>query len=445
VLLTTLFFVFQIKIESKMVYFGIKKYLFSTILLFNCFLAKSTSLIDSLPLTPLEIAQSFAKTVTTTYPDSMVVKKFLQHMMQDKQGTDPNKRPASWGYEEFVTLRGIENLDKFMGNKDHFAYMKKIVDHFINEDGSIRTYIRHDYNSDQVTGGLALLSLYEATKEEKYKKALAILREQIEWQPRTKEGGFWHKHKYPHQMWLDCMYMMNLFYAEYSHYFNTPQHFDDVANQFIFLEKHAKNPQTGLLHHGYDESKSQDWANKQTGQSPEIWNRSMGWYVMALVEVLEIFPKKHPKRAQLLAIFQRLAPVLERFQDPASGVWYQIMDKGTHKGNYLEASGSVMFTYALAKGVRLGFLDKKHFKTAQKAFEGVLKTFVDVDAKGMIHIHQSCSGAGLGGVPYRSGTYDYYINEPKRSDDLKTIGPFINAALEMERAKVVLGTKIAQK
>jgi rhamnogalacturonyl hydrolase YesR len=377
-------------------------------------------------------AERIAETVMLTYPDSIVVKKFLQHMLQDKQGTDPDKRPASWNYEEAVVLRGLENLWRHTKDKQYYEYMKKIIDHFINEDGSIRTYERQDYNSDQVTGGLQLITLFKETKQEKYKKAADLLRDQITWQPRTKEGGFWHKHKYPYQMWLDCMYMLNVFYAEYSHHFETPQYFSDIANQFIYLEKHAKNPQTGLLYHGWDESKSQKWADSKTGCSPEIWGRSMGWYIMGLVEVLEVFPKNHPKRAQLIAILQRLAPVLEKYQDAESGVWFQIVDKATWKGNYLEASGSTMFTYSIAKAVRLGFLDKKYISVAQKGFDGILKNFVDIDAKGLIHIHKSCSGAGLGGVPYRSGTYDYYINEPTRSDDLKTIGPLINLMLEME-------------
>jgi unsaturated rhamnogalacturonyl hydrolase len=229
------------------------------------------------------------------------------------------------------------------------------------------------------------------------------------------------------------MYMLNVFYAEYCYHFNTPQYFDDVANQFIWIEKHSKDPKTGLLYHGWDESKSQKWANPQTGRSPEVWGRSMGWYVMGLVEVLEVFPKKHPKRPALLAILNRLAPVLAKYQDSNSGVWYQIIDKASTKGNYLEASGSTMFAYALTKAVRLGYLEKQYLNIAQKGFNGILKTFVDIDTQDLIHIHKSCSGAGLGGVPYRSGTYDYYINEPQRSDDLKTIGPLINLMLEMQK------------
>ena len=377
-------------------------------------------------------SERFAETIKSQYPDSMVVKKFLQHMMQDNQGTDPDKRPASWNYEEAVVLRGIEKVWKQTGNKEYFNYIKKIIDHFINPDGTIRTYELNEYNSDQITAGLQLLLLYRETKEGKYKKAADLLRHQIAWQPRTKEGGFWHKHKYPYQMWLDCTYMLNLYYAEYCRDFNTPQYYDDIANQFIWVESHTRDEKTGLLYHGWDESKNQKWANPETGQSPTFWSRSIGWYAMSLVDVLEIFPDKHPKKAKLVALLQKLAPALAQYQDKNEGVWFQVTDKGSWKGNYLEASGSCMFTYALAKGVRLGYLDKKYWTVAQKGYEGILKTFVETDAQGMVHLTHTCSGAGLGGVPYRSGTYDYYVTEPQRKDDLKGIGAFINASIEME-------------
>jgi rhamnogalacturonyl hydrolase YesR len=377
-------------------------------------------------------SERFAETIMAQYPDSMVVKKFLQHMLQDKQGTDPDKRPASWNYEEAVVLRGFEKIWRQTGKQKYVDYTKKIIDHFINADGSIRTYELNEYNSDQVTAGLQLLFLYEQTKDEKYKKAADLLRHQITWQPRTKEGGFWHKHKYPHQMWLDCTYMLDLYYAEYCKAFNTPAYFDDIANQFIWLEAHTRDAKTGLLYHGWDESKNQKWANPQTGQSQVFWSRSIGWYAMALVDVLAIFPEKHPKKAKLVALLNRLAPALEKYQDKETGVWYQVTDKAGAEGNYLEASGSCMFTFALAKGVRLGYLDKKYLAVAKKGYAGILKTFVETDERGLVHLTHTCSGGGLGGVPYRDGSYSYYVGEPQRKDDLKGIGAFINASIEMD-------------
>lgn len=378
----------------------------------------------------MNMAKGFANTIMTTYPDSIVSKKFLQHMLQDKEGTDPSKRAAVWNYEEAVTLKGIERLWRKTGDETYFNYMKKIIDHFINDDGSIRTYLPLEYNSDQVTGGLILLALYEKTKEPKYKLAMDRLWEQIQWQPRTKEGGFWHKYKYPYQMWLDGAYMLDVFYASYAKAFHKDV-FNDVANQLIWMHQHLKDPKTGLLFHGYDESKKQLWSDPQTGRSPEIWNRSMGWYTMALVDIIEVLPKDLPKRKLLIAILNDVMKTVVAFQDKQSGVWYQIVNKGGMKGNYLEASGSTMFAYSLAKGIKNGYLASALKPALVKAFNGLQKEFITIDDKGLPHIHHSCSGAGLGGTPYRSGTYEYYVNEPQRSDDLKTIGPLISLFLLM--------------
>lgn len=366
-----------------------------------------------------------------TYPDSIVSKKFVQHMLQDKEGSDPDKRAAVWNYEEAVTLKGMDRLWRKTGDEQYFRYMKKIMDHFIQEDGSIRTYQPLEYNSDQVTGGLILLSLYEKTKEVKYKKALDQLWEQIQWQPRTKQGGFWHKYKYPYQMWLDGAYMLDYFYAAYANAFQKPV-WDDVANQLIWMHDHLLDSKTGLLFHGWDESKKQQWADPITGRSPEIWSRSMGWYVMALVDILEIFPNTNPKKKQLIKILNSTMLALEKHQDQPSGVWFQIINKGDQKDNYLEASGSTMFCYALARGIHKGFLPATFQATLNKAYTGLIQTFISVDEKGIPHIHHSCSGAGLGGTPYRSGSFSYYINEPQRSDDLKTIGPLISLFIEMD-------------
>jgi rhamnogalacturonyl hydrolase YesR len=380
-------------------------------------------------------SERIAETVMVKYPDSIVVKKMLNHLIQDNQGTDPDKRPASWEYEQGVVLKGIERLWLETGDKRYFNYFKKMIDLFVREDGTIRTYDLNEYNSDFIPSGRLLLTLFKETKQEKYKKAADILRGQLTWQPRTKEGGFWHKLKYPYQMWCDGLYMTSPFYAEYSQMFNKTTDFDDIANQFIWSEKHFRDSQTGLLYHGWDESKNQKWANPETGRSPEVWTRAMGWYAVGLTEVLDYLPKNHPKRGDLIAILQRLAPAFAQYQDVASGVWFQITNKGSLKGNYLEASGSCMLVFTLAKGVRLRYLDKKYKEIAQKGYEGILKNFIETDEKGSIHLTKTCSGAGLGGVPYRSGTFDYYVNEPLRTDDMKGIGVFIQADLEMKLLK----------
>lgn len=384
------------------------------------------------PFGELDWAKGFAKTIITSYPDSIVVKKFAQHMLQDKEGSDPSKRTAVWNYEEAVVLKGMLRLWEQSGDQSLFNYTRKIIDHFIGADGSIRTYQPLEYNSDQLTGGLILLELYRKTGEQKYKVAMDHLWEQIQWQPRTKEGGFWHKYKYPYQMWLDGAYMLDYFYASYAKAFDKDV-FTDIAHQLIWMENHMKDPGTGLLYHGWDESRKQGWADPVTGRSPEVWNRAMGWYAMALVDILDLFPPKHPQRKELIRILSDMMQAVANFQDAASGVWYQIPNKGSQPGNYLEASGSTMFTYALVKGLNKGYLPATLKPVLNKAYKGLINTFITVDENGLPHIHHSCSGAGLGGIPYRPGTYTYYVNEPQRSDDLKTIGPLISLFLEMEK------------
>lgn len=380
--------------------------------------------------------ERMAETVMKTHPDSMVVRKYVTHgPSQEKVQEAVPSRPAEWDYEQGVALKGFDVLWKQTGNRIYLDYMKRILDKFVETDGTIRTYDLLEYNIDHITPGRILLSLYNETKDEKYRKAAALLREQLQWQPRTKEGGFWHKHRYPYQMWLDGLYMGGPFYAQYSAEFNEGRDFEDVVNQFVWMEEHARDPRTGLLFHAWDESRKQRWADPQTGQSPEFWSRAMGWYAMALVDVLDYLPENYPRRAELVAIFQRLATALVKYQDGESGVWFQVTDKGERKGNYLEASASSMFVYAMAKGVRLKYLDKSFEQPVRKGFDGLIKNFVTTDSDGTVHLIKACSGAGLGGNPYRDGSFDYYVKEPLRTDDLKAIGPFILASIEMEILK----------
>jgi unsaturated rhamnogalacturonyl hydrolase len=321
-----------------------------------------------------------AETIMKTYPDSIVVKA-----AGETAATRP-KRSAQWNYEYGVLLKSFDELRQHTGNEAYFDYSKRIIDPFIGEDGSIRTYELTEFNIDHITPGRVLLILYNKTKEEKYRKAADVLHEQIIWQPRTKEGGYWHKLRYPYQMWLDGLYMGETFAAEYAMMFKDQEKFNDIVNQFVWMEKHVRDPKTGLMVHAWDESKKQRWANPQTGRAPGFWGRGMGWYGMALVDVLDYLPKDHPRRKELLDILQRYATAVKNFQDPASGVWWQVLDQGTRQGNYLEASASCMFTYALAKGVRMGYLDPGFAPIAKKAFAGIVTNFIETDAQGLVHL-----------------------------------------------------------
>jgi unsaturated rhamnogalacturonyl hydrolase len=391
----------------------------------------------------IKYAKQMAATIMNQYKDSMVVLKYLSHLEQDNlippgQTAEEaqNSRPANWNYEIGVVLMGFERLWNMTGDKTYFNYTKHIVDHFINQDGTIRTYVMDEYNSDNIPPGRQLLMLHRVSKEEKYKIAAQKLRNQISWQPRNKAGGFWHKLKYPSQMWLDGLYMVEPFYAEYALINKQPGDFNDIINQFVWMEKYSRDAKTGLLYHGWDESKLQKWANPKTGLSPEFWSRSMGWYMMALVDVLDFIPKTHPRRIELINILNRLSTALVKFQDPKAGVWWQVTDKPHKEKNYLESSGTAMFVFTLAKALRLKYIPQSFKSPLQKAYNGMIKEFVKEDPNGQYHYIQAVAGAGLGGVPYRDGSYEYYVNEPKRDDDLKAIGPFIQACIEMELLKI---------
>ena len=255
------------------------------------------------------------------------------------------------------------------------------MDQFISADGVIDTYSQDHYNIDNVKNGTVLLDLYKVTGQPKYFKAATTLWEQLKKQPRTKEGGFWHKKIYPNQMWLDGLYMGQPFYAEYAALINNKEAFNDIANQFIFMEKNARDAKTGLLYHGWDESRTERWANPKTGLSPHIWARAMGWYGMALVDVLDYFPKDHPKRQELVNILNRLAAAIKSVQNNKSGVWYDILDRPNEKGNYFESSASAMFVYAIAKGVRLQYLPASYFAVADKGYKGMQQEFIEQRAR----------------------------------------------------------------
>jgi unsaturated rhamnogalacturonyl hydrolase len=337
-----------------------------------------------------------------------------------------------WDYVHGLVLTSFEALYDKTKNPQYYNYIKQYADATIDENGTVSSYKFDTYNIDMVTAGRILFKLYKTTKDERYLTVLQLLRKQITEQPRTVSGGFWHKKMYPNQMWLDGLYMGEPFYAQYTTQFEKGAQLNDIAKQFELIQLHATDPKTGLLYHGWDESKQMPWANKTTGCSPNFWSRSIGWYVMALVDVLDYFPNNHPKRKELLGYLNNVANSLVQFQDK-SGLWYQVTDKGGSAGNYLESSGSSMFAYALAKGANKGYLPNKFKAIANKAFDGLTNQLIRTDPDGQIHITQACAVAGLGGNPYRDGSYSYYVNERKKDNDPKATGSFILAALELNR------------
>ncbi|HYD83044.1 MAG TPA: glycoside hydrolase family 88 protein, partial [Opitutus sp.] len=318
-------------------------------------------------------------------------------------------------------------------------YGAKTAESFVQPDGSIATYKMEDYNIDMIPPGKVLLYRWEkGVRDEKFKIAIETLREQLHKQPRISEGGFWHKLRYPYQMWLDGLFMGSPFLAHYGKVFEEPAAFDDVAKQITLMDKHGYDPKTGLYYHAYDEKRAQPWANKETGQSPNFWGRAVGWWAMSLVDSLDFFSPTHPEVEHINEILRRTADGIVRWQDPKSGLWWQVMDQSDREGNYLEATSSSMFVYALAKGVNRGYLPReKYLPTILKAYEGLIRDLVRTEADGKVTLTQCCEVAGLGyttskGRP-RDGSFDYYISEPIIDNDPKGVGPFIMAGIEMEQ------------
>jgi len=342
--------------------------------------------------------------------------------------------PGAWAYEEGVLLDGMAAEWHTTADGADFHYIKAAVDKYVTADGTITGYKAEGHTLDDIEMGRAVLLVYRVTQQPKYYKAAKFLHEQLAVQPRTASGGYWHKQIYPNQMWLDGAYMAEPFRAAYAATFQEPGEFDDIAKQLLLMDVHMRDVHTGLLRHGWDESKKMPWADPKTGLSPEVWGRAMGWYAMALVDTLDWFPKDHPEHAELVAALNRTAAAIVHYQDKKTGLWWQVMDQGGRAGNFPEASASCMFVYALAKGVRMGYLTESDAVPARHGWEGIQKTFVTTGADGRMVLNGTVTVGGLGGTPYRSGSYDYYIGEKTRANDAKGVGAFLLAGSEMEQA-----------
>jgi len=339
-----------------------------------------------------------------------------------------------WGYCHGLVLQAILQTGQKTGDTRYFDYVYNYADTMINNQGLIADYQIEEYNIDRLNPGKILFPLYAITKEERFKKALDLLRSQINSHPRTAEGSFWHKKIYPHQVWLDGLYMACPFLAQYASTFNEPELFDDVANQIINISKHSYDPKTGLYYHGWDESRLQKWADPVTGLSQSFWSRSIGWYMMAIVDALDYIPENHPKRSEIVSILRNLCASVARYRDPETGMWYQVTDQLGRQGNYLESTGSAMFIYTWIKGAQKGYLDKKFEEMGKKAYKQYVKRFIITEPDGSISVTDGCSVAGLGGTTqYRDGSFDYYISEPIRNNDPKAVGPFIMVSLLLNK------------
>ena len=337
-----------------------------------------------------------------------------------------------WEYTPTLMARAFVELYTATGDTIYLNHAQQFADQFIGEDGTIMTYKQSLYNMDRIQGGNFLILLNAIHPQPQYVTAIETLRDQLRAQPRTTEGGFWHKQVYEHQMWLDGLFTGTTFYARYAAWKPEPEAWDDIANQFLVVDAHTRKA-NGLNHHGWDESHQMGWSDSITGCSPETWGRAEGWYVMALCDVIELMPTDHPQRPQLIAILNRVMDALLQVQDKDTHLWYQVPDRAGEEGNYLESTCSAMYCYAMAKGVRIGAMDKRYKAEAQQVMEGIKAHKIITNEDGTLSLIDCCAVAGLGGNPYRDGTYDYYIHERIRHDDPKGVAPLILACIELSK------------
>ncbi|KGE16063.1 hypothetical protein DI53_0178 [Sphingobacterium deserti] len=343
-------------------------------------------------------------------------------------------KQLKWNYCHGLLMQALLQVGERVGDDRYYNYVYPYVDTMVFDDGTIRTYRPEEYNIDRVNTGKILFPILARTKEARFEKALALQREQMRTHPRTAGGSFWHKKVYPHQVWLDGLYMAGPFLAQYAAEMGDDALFDDVALQLLDVRKHMHDPKTGLYYHGWDESREQRWADKTTGLSPNFWSRSIGWYMMAIVDVLDYLPEEHAARPKIINLLQQLASSVEQFRDPETGMWYQVTDALGKEGNYLESTGSIMFIYTWAKGAKKGYLDAAYLKKADEAYTQYVNRFVRKEQDGTLSITDCCAVAGLGGDKnYRDGSFAYYISEPIRDNDPKAVAPFIMTSLLLDR------------
>lgn len=338
-----------------------------------------------------------------------------------------------WHYEQGLALWALENIAEVYNKSRFQGFVQRYLEALVDPQGLVRSYRPEDFSLDQINPGKVVQSLAARSPDPRWQACLRSLRDQLSRQPRTASGGFWHKKIYPGQMWLDGLYMQAPFLARWGREQGNPEDLAEAVAQLGLMEEKSRDPETGLLYHAWDDRGQQLWANPETGCSPHFWSRALGWYSMALVDVLEWLPPGSPGIVKVQGILTRLAPALVRYQAP-SGFWFQVVDQGQRPGNYLETSGTAMVAYTLYKGIRRGWLDDPtgSLKAAADRAWGALGTRFRVDSAGAAHLDGICQVAGLGGSPYRDGSFRYYVGEPVVSDDLKGIGPFLLAGLERE-------------
>ena len=369
-----------------------------------------------------------------------IIEKYIERLIDDTKPEAPiwnienirlGKKPA-WNYIDGCMMTSLYSIYKLNGNKKYLDFIDNFVDYYVFEDGTIRGYNLETYNLDNLNEGRILFDLYGETGKEKYKKAIDLLYRQIREQPRTEYGNFWHKEIYPNQVWLDGMYMSEVFYTRHVAESGNGD-FSEIVKQFKSVYDHMYDKEKRLYYHGWDCSKQAFWADKQTGLSKNFWLRAIGWYTVALCDVLSYLPEEAKEaKATLGEIFRTTMEGLVQYIDPQTHMFWQVVDHIGREGNYAETSGSAMIAYAMMKGARLGIIDKKFAKTGEEVFNGICDKYLK-QTDGKLNLGGICLVAGLGpdSNRRRDGSYEYYISEPVVENDAKGTGPFVMAYTEI--------------
>jgi len=341
-------------------------------------------------------------------------------------------KPASWNYIDGCMLTALLEMSRILGDSRYADFVEMFVDSFIGGDGAIRTFESDKQTLDDINEGRVLFPLYEMTGKEKYRLAAENLRKALDNQPRTHQGSWWHKAIYPNQVWLDGIYMAQVFSALYEKHFGQGD-YSDIVSQLRIVRAHMFDEGKHLYYHGYDASRSAFWADKETGLSQSFWLRAMGWYAIALADLAEILPQG-TEHSEVAALLSEMLEGVAAYADEATGMYWQVVDQAGRDGNYLETSGSSMIAYAMLKAARLGILPKEYAAKGQKTFDGIVKTYLTFHDEG-INLGGICLVAGLGpeNNRRRDGSYGYYISEPIVTNDAKGVAPLVLAYTEIRR------------
>ncbi len=345
-------------------------------------------------------------------------------------------KPPHWNYIDGCMITALMAASEITGEKKYADFAERFIDYYVQEDGSIIGYSMDKFNLDDINEGRVLFDLYKITGKEKYKKAIMMLHEQIEKQPRTETGNFWHKKIYPDQIWLDGLYMAQVFYTRYQKEFGGKD-YSDTVNQFKNVRKLMFDENKKLYYHGCDCSKSAFWADKETGCSKNFWLRAIGWFCISLIDNIDYIDDENARK-ELCAIFAEAIDGISQYADPETGMYWQVVDCGGREGNYLETSGSSMIAYAMMKGARLGVIDKKYAAMGKKTFDGICEKYLRITDDGELNLGGICLVAGLGPEdnPRRDGTYEYYVSEPVVDNDAKGVAPLVLSYMEIKRMEL---------